>query len=103
MVKTHNVSKKKLAKEKRRERTSDLLKKVFGDKIEVRIFPVGIELKEKETGVLIGDVDYMMSIMELKKTRYEPMALEFGKRFEKEIGILYPNLGKEFVVETDYR
>ena len=103
MVKIHNVSKKKLAKERRRERTSGLLEKVFGDKVEVRILPVGIDLKEKETGVFIGDVDYMMSIMGLKRAEYEPEAMEFGKKFEKEIGVLYPNLEKEFVIETDYR
>ena len=103
MVKTKDVSEKKLATEKRRERTSDLLKKVFGDKVEVKIVPVGIELKEKKTDIFIGDVDYMRSLMGLKKAEYEPMAIEFGKRFEEEIGILYPDLGKEFVIETDYR
>ncbi len=103
MVKIKNVSEEKLAKEKRRERTSGLLKEVFGDKVEVRIIPVGIELKEKETDVFIGDVYYMQSLMELKKAGYEPKAIEFGKRFEKEIGVLYPNLVKHFIIETDYR
>ncbi|MCK4552891.1 hypothetical protein KAT80_01680 [Candidatus Pacearchaeota archaeon] len=103
MVKINNVSEERLAKEKRRERTSGLLKEVFGDKVEVRIIPIGIELKEKDTGIFIGYVSHMQSIMELEKEEYGSEAIEFGKRFEKEIGVLYPNLVKHFIIETDYR
>lgn len=103
MVKINNVTVEKLTKERRREKTSDLLKKVFGENVEVRILPVGIELRERETDVFIGSVDYMLSIMELKRAEYELKAIEFGKRFENEVGMLYRNLEKGFTIKTDYR
>ena len=103
MVKIKDVGEERRAKKKRRERTGGLLKEVFGDKVEVRVTPIGINLREKKTDVFIGYVNYMRSLMELKEAEYEPKAMEFGKRFEKEIGVLYPNLAKHFIIETDYR
>lgn len=102
MVKIEDVAEKKLVEEKRIEKISNLLKEVFGDEIEFSGGLNLINLNKKENKGFICSFDYLGEFINLRNAVYESKAVEFGKRYEKEIGLMYPNLNKEFIIRTDY-
>ena len=101
MVKIIDVAEKKLAEKKRIEKISNLLKEVFGDEVEVSGFKF-INLNKKENKEFIGSFDYHCEHIDLRDDVYESKAIEFGKRYEKEIGLQYRFMNKEFTIRTNY-
>lgn len=101
MVKIIDVAEKNLVEEKRIEKISNLLKKVFGDEVEVSGFKL-INLNKKENKEFIGSFDYLGEHIDLRDAGYELEAIEFGKRYEKEIGLKYSSMNKEFTIRKDY-
>ncbi|GAG51902.1 unnamed protein product [marine sediment metagenome] len=98
MVKIIDLVEKKLIEEKRNEKISNLLKEVFGDEVEI----TGFNLNKKENKGFIGSFDYLDDAINLRDAGYESKAVEFGERYEKEIGLLYPNINPEFIIKTNY-
>jgi len=101
MVKIIDMTEKNLIEKNRIEKISNLLKKVFGDEVEVSEFKL-INLNKKENKEFIGSFDYLGEQIDLRDAEYESKAIEFGKRYEKEIGIKHLGMNKEFTIRKDY-